>query len=56
MSEQKILCEFYKLEYDVDKLRESIESGTDIILSGRCQHAELGNANKRKYPRDVLRS
>lgn len=54
MAEQKILCEFYKLEYDTDKLRESIEAGKEIILSGRCQHADLGNANERKYPRNIL--
>jgi len=54
MADRKILCEFYQLEYDADKLREDVEAGRDIILSGRCQHADLGNANERKYPREIL--
>jgi Prohead core protein serine protease len=52
--EQRLLIEYRPLSYNPSLIRESVESGAPIILSGVFQEAGTLNQNGRIYPREIL--
>ena len=50
----KLLREYEPLQYDKRLIKESVEHGKPITLSGVLQRADVKNQNGRKYPREIL--
>ena len=56
MSNNKfIISEFYSLDSDINLLKEAIEQGKPVMLSGILQKANTLNRNGRVYPYDILK-
>lgn len=54
MSDQRLLIEYKPLAYNKQIIREQIDSGAPITLSGIFQEAGTLNQNGRIYPREIL--
>ena len=50
-----VIREFYKFKPNVKLIKEAIERGEPIVLSGILQKANTLNRNGRVYPYDILR-
>ena len=54
MSNKLLLTEYSLLEYDASRIKEAIELGEDVFLTGKIQEAMAENANNRRYPKEIL--
>jgi len=52
--DKRLLIEYRPLSYDASLIRESVQTGGPIYLSGVFQEAGKINANGRIYPREIL--
>jgi hypothetical protein len=50
----KLLKELNDFSYDPEEVKQSIEKGKPLVISGILQKADVLNQNGRIYPRDVL--
>lgn len=52
--EKRLLIEYRSLSYDKGMIKESVQAGAPIVLSGVFQEAGTLNMNGRIYPREIL--
>jgi len=51
----KVLTEYYKLDYDVNVIKEQKEKNRPIVLSGVFQQGNIKNGNGRIYSKEILK-
>ena len=51
---KRLIREYTVLSYDKNIINENIQTGKSLILSGIFSEANTLNANRRRYPKNIL--